>query len=78
MRESLEAEFVTLADVLETHEEMINAIGGSHGLKDMGSLESAIAQPQMTFGGFSFTTFLRCCCKNWLSPPSTWPHSTKK
>ena len=34
MNEPLETEFVTLEDVLELHEEMINAIGGSHGIKD--------------------------------------------
>ncbi len=54
MREPLATEFVTLDDVLETHEEMINVIGGSHGVKDMGGLQSAVAQPQMTFGGEDF------------------------
>jgi len=54
MSESATIEFVTLDDVLELHTEMIHAIGGSHGVKDMGGLESAIAQPQMTFGGDDF------------------------
>ncbi len=54
MNDPLELEFLTLDDVLELHEEMINAIGGSHGVKDRDSLESAIAQPQMTFGGEDF------------------------
>ena len=54
MNDLLETEFVTLADVLELHIEMINSIGGSHGVKEMNALESAIAQPQMTFGGEDF------------------------
>lgn len=47
-------EFLTLDDMLELHTEMIRAIGGSHGVKEQGALESAIAQPQMTFGGEDF------------------------
>ena len=44
-------EMLTLDDVLELHEAMITIIGGSHGIHDIKSVESAIAQPQMTFGG---------------------------
>ena len=33
---------------------MISAIGGSYGVKEQGGLESALAQPQMTFGGEDF------------------------
>src|SRR6185436_7951528 len=29
----------------------IEASGGSHGLRDLGALESAVAQPRMSFGG---------------------------
>jgi len=54
MREPLETEFLTLDDVLELHEEMINVIGGAHGVKDANLLDSALAQPQMTFGGEDF------------------------
>ena len=54
MNDPLETEFPTLDDVLELHTEMINAIGGSYGVKEQGSLESALAQPQMTFGGEDF------------------------
>lgn len=54
MNEPVEVEFLMLEDVLELHEEMINAIGGNHGVKDMGNLESAIGQPQMTFAGEDF------------------------
>lgn len=54
MNEPLETEFLTLADVLETHEAIINAIGGTHGVKDEKLLDSAHAQPQMTFGSEDF------------------------
>jgi death-on-curing protein len=54
MNESLEVDFLTLDDVLELHREMISVIGGSHGVKEQGALESALAQPQMTFGGEDF------------------------
>lgn len=54
MNEPFEVEFLTLDDVLELHIEMINRIGGSHGVKEQSGLESALAQPQMTFGGDDF------------------------
>ena len=54
MIEPLETEYFTLEDVLELHQEMINTIGGSHRVKDTGSLESALGQPMMTFGGEDF------------------------
>jgi death-on-curing protein len=51
MSEPLEIEVVTLEDILELHREMINTIGGSHGIKEIGGVEATVAQPQMTFGG---------------------------
>jgi len=36
--------FLTFELVLQIHEEMINAYGGSHGLRERGLIESAIAQ----------------------------------
>ena len=50
----LETEFLTLDDVLELHEAMINVIGGKYGVKDDKMLDSALAQPQMAFGGADF------------------------
>jgi death-on-curing protein len=47
----MEPEFLTLDEVLEIHEEQIERYGGSHGLRDAGGLESAVAMPQATFGG---------------------------
>ena len=46
-----EPRFLTLDEVLEIHEQQIEMYGGSHGLRDAGALESAVAVPQATFGG---------------------------
>lgn len=44
-------EYLTLEQVLELHRRLIEQSGGSMGVRDFGALESAVAQPQMTFGG---------------------------
>lgn len=54
MKEPLETEFVTLDDILGLHEEIINDIGGTHGVKDEKLLDSALSQPQMTFESEDF------------------------
>ena len=43
--------FLTLDDILESHQYQIETYGGSHGIRDIGLLESAIAQPEASFGG---------------------------
>lgn len=43
--------FLSLEDVLDTHEEQIEDFGGTSGIKDKELLLSAIAQPSATFGG---------------------------
>ena len=43
--------FLTLAEVLEIHRDQIQRYGGSLGVRDMGLLESALAQPEASFGG---------------------------
>ena len=43
--------FLTLIEVLELHRRVLKQSGGTSGIRDLGLLESAIAQPQMTFGG---------------------------
>ena len=43
--------YISLSEVLELHRRIIEESGGSMGLRDLGGLESAIAQPRMTFGG---------------------------
>ncbi len=43
--------YLTLAEVLDLHRRVIEESGGSDGLRELGGVESAVAQPQMTFGG---------------------------
>ena len=42
---------LTLDDILESHQNQIETYGGSHGIRDIGLLESAIAQPEASFDG---------------------------
>jgi death-on-curing family protein len=44
-------EFISLEEVLELHDDQISSFGGTPGVRDEGLLESALAQPQATFGG---------------------------
>lgn len=43
--------FLSLGEVVELHRRILVESGGSPGLRDLGALESAVAQPRMTFGG---------------------------
>jgi len=43
--------YLTLAEVLALHELIVEQAGGSGAVRDLGALESAVAQPRMTFGG---------------------------
>ncbi len=43
--------YLKLLEVLELHRQVIVQSGGASGVRDIGLLESAIAQPLMTFGG---------------------------
>ena len=43
--------YLKLDEVLELHEKIIERLGGATGIRDIGALQSALAQPQMTFGG---------------------------
>lgn len=43
--------YLNINQVLAIHNEVIEQIGGSKGIRDMGLLESAVARPQATFGG---------------------------
>jgi len=42
---------LTLSEVLEVHRQIMAQSGGAEGLMHLPALESALAQPQMTFGG---------------------------
>jgi death on curing protein len=43
--------FLDLDDIIEIHRFSIEHYGGDEGLRDLAALESAIHQPQATFGG---------------------------
>ena len=43
--------FLNIAQVLFIHDQVVKKFGGSHGIRDMGLIESAVARPQATFGG---------------------------
>jgi death-on-curing protein len=44
-------EFLTVDDVIDNHAHQVEQFGGSHGLRDRGLLESAVAQAEVSFGG---------------------------
>lgn len=41
--------YLTLGEVLAIHRRVMEQSGGMAGVRDLGALESAIAQPRMTF-----------------------------
>jgi death-on-curing protein len=43
--------YLTLNEVLLLHARLIQLTGGSRGVRDVGSLESALARPRATFDG---------------------------
>ena len=43
--------YLTLEQILLIHEEQIDRYGGSHGIRDITLLESAVFRPQTTFSG---------------------------
>jgi death-on-curing protein len=47
----MEPHFLTLAEVLEIHQDQIARYGGDPGLRDMDLLKSALGMPAATFGG---------------------------
>jgi death-on-curing protein len=43
--------FLSLDEVLEIHRDQLARYGGTAGIRDLGLLQSALAQPQAKFGG---------------------------
>lgn len=43
--------FLTLAEVIDVHNDQIDRYGGQQGLRDIGLLHSALAQPEASFSG---------------------------
>ena len=64
--------FLSLEEVLEIHHQQIDRYGGSHGVRDIAALESAVATPQATFGSeflhktipYMAATYLFHICQN--------------
>ena len=46
-----EPDFLTLADAVEIHRNQIKLYGGDLGIRDMHLLQSALSQPEASFGG---------------------------
>ncbi|HEY5627244.1 MAG TPA: type II toxin-antitoxin system death-on-curing family toxin [Nitrospira sp.] len=43
--------YLSFAEVLELHRSVIERWGGASGIRDLGALESALAQPRQSFAG---------------------------
>jgi len=43
--------YLSLQEVISLHSLLVSQSGGSDGLRDRGALESAVAQPEASFGG---------------------------
>jgi len=50
--------YLTLAELLALHRLIVEQTGGSAAVRDLGALESAVAQPRMTFEGRDLYTTL--------------------
>jgi death-on-curing protein len=58
MTRTSEPYFLALEEILYLHREQISRFGGSHGVRDMGLLDSAISAPMATFSGAFLQTDL--------------------
>lgn len=43
--------YLSFEQVITLHRMIVQATGGAHGIRNAGAVESALAQPRMTFGG---------------------------
>ncbi|GAB4397400.1 MAG: hypothetical protein OHK0052_19660 [Anaerolineales bacterium] len=43
--------YLTFGEVLKIYRHVLQQSGGAAGIRDLGGLESAVAQPRMTFDG---------------------------
>jgi death-on-curing protein len=57
---------LTLGEVVALHRAILGATGGADGIRDLGALESALAQPKATFDG-------RTSIPHWWRKPVLWP-----
>jgi len=63
--------YLTLEQVYRLHQRALLEKGGMPGVRDAGAVESAIAQPQMTFGGEDLY-------RHWLRRPLHWPSRSSR
>ncbi len=47
----MKTKFISLDEVIAIHDNMVSLYGGSHGIRDLGLVESAISRPKTSFGG---------------------------
>ena len=50
--------YLTLGEVVALHRAILESSGGASGIRDLGGLESALAQPRASFGGSDLHTSL--------------------
>ena len=50
--------YLTLGEVVALHRVILESSGGASGIRDLGALESALAQPRASFGGADLHTSL--------------------
>jgi len=43
--------YLSLAEIVSLHQRLIASTGGASGIRDLGLLQSSVAQPRMTFDG---------------------------
>jgi len=43
--------YLGLAEVINLHQQILTETGGADGIRDLGALESALAQPKLSVGG---------------------------
>ena len=43
--------YLSLGEVVDLHHALLDLTGGASGIRDLGGLESALAQPRVTFDG---------------------------
>ncbi len=62
--------YITLEEVYRLQERALAEQGGMPGVRDAGAVESAVAQPQMTFGGEDLYPTLAEKAPRWPSRSS--------
>jgi death on curing protein len=50
--------YLSLGELIDLHQALVDQTGGAAGIRDLGALESALAQPRATFGGNDLHTTL--------------------